>query len=90
MNPTYNFKGQVALITGAGSGLGLAAAQAFAKAGAAVTLVDRNAEQLTAVTHALTSEGHRAINIVCDVSDEAQAKAAVDRTVAEFGRLDMA
>jgi NAD(P)-dependent dehydrogenase (short-subunit alcohol dehydrogenase family) len=90
MNPVYDFKGQVALVTGAGSGLGLATAQAFAKAGAAVTLVDRHAEQLGAATRALVSAGHRAISIVCDVSDEAQAKAAVDQTVAEFGRLDMA
>jgi NAD(P)-dependent dehydrogenase (short-subunit alcohol dehydrogenase family) len=90
MNPTYDFKGQVALVTGASSGLGLATAQAFANAGAAVALVDRNAQQLEAATQALLSAGHRAIGIVCDVSDEAQAKAAVDRTVGKFGQLDMA
>ncbi|WP_287879916.1 SDR family oxidoreductase [Aquitalea sp.] len=90
MNPTYNFDGQVALVTGAGSGLGLATAQAFAKAGAAVALVDHDASRVAAATLALTEAGHRAIWIVCDVSDEAQAKAAVERTVSEFGRLDMA
>ena len=42
MNPTYDFSGQVALVTGAGSGIGLAAAQAFAGAGAAVVLADVN------------------------------------------------
>jgi len=40
MNPTYDFNGQVALVTGAGSGMGLAAANAFAEAGAAVVLAD--------------------------------------------------
>jgi NAD(P)-dependent dehydrogenase (short-subunit alcohol dehydrogenase family) len=87
MNPVYDFKGQVALVS---SGMGLVTAQAFAEAGASVVLVDRNAAKLNAAVETLTAAGHRAIAIVCDVSDEAQAKAAVERTVAEFGRLDMA
>ncbi len=90
MNPVYDFKGQVALVTGASSGMGLVTAQAFAEAGASVVLVDRNAAKLNAAVETLTAAGHRAIAIVCDVSDEAQAKAAVERTVTEFGRLDMA
>lgn len=90
MNPTYNFTGQVALVTGASSGLGLATAQAFAQAGAAVALIDRDATRIAAATQSLLDAGHRAIGMVCDVSDEAQAKAAVERTVSEFGRLDMA
>ena len=90
MNPAYDFKGQVALVTGASSGMGLAAAKAFAEAGSAVALVDRNAEKLHAATGMLATAGHRVIAIACDVSDEAQAKSAVDRTVTEFGRLDMA
>src|SRR5438552_173300 len=50
MNPRYDFTGQVALVTGASSGMGLATAQAFAEAGAAVVLVDINAGALRAVT----------------------------------------
>ncbi|MGY4319935.1 MULTISPECIES: SDR family NAD(P)-dependent oxidoreductase [Bradyrhizobium] len=90
MNPTYDFAGQVALVTGASSGLGAATAKAFAKAGAAVVLVDRSEERLNAVARELTSAGAKAIAIVGDVSDETLAKTAVDRAVAQFGRLDMA
>jgi NAD(P)-dependent dehydrogenase (short-subunit alcohol dehydrogenase family) len=90
MNPTYDFKGQVALVTGAAGGIGLATAQAFARSNAAVAIVDRNAEKIEATAQALRDEGYRVIGIACDVSDELQAKAAVELTVAEFGRLDMA
>jgi NAD(P)-dependent dehydrogenase (short-subunit alcohol dehydrogenase family) len=90
MNPTYDFAGQVALVTGASSGMGAATARAFAEAGAAVVLVDRSEEKLNAVAGELTSAGAKAIAIVGDVSDERLAKTAVDRAVAQFGRLDMA
>ena len=90
MNPAYNFKGQVALVTGASSGMGLATALAFAEAGAAVVLADVNEEGLNTATTALTSAGHQAIAITCDVSDEAQVAAMVDRAVDSLGRLDMA
>ena len=90
MNPTYDFKNQVALVTGGASGMGLATAKGFARAGAAVAIVDRNAAKVDAAVTALQADGARVLGIVCDVSDESQAKAAVERTVAEFGRLDMA
>ena len=92
MNPTYDFTGQVALFTGAstGTGIGLATAQAFARSGAAVALVDRNEKALSAAVEALTAAGHKAIAVTCDVSDETQAAAAVECTVTAFGRLDMA
>src|SRR3984893_775833 len=90
MNPVYDFKGQVALVTGASSGIGLATAKAFAEAGAAVVLADINEEALRTATDELTSAGHRAIGVICDVADEAQAAAMVERSVATFGRLDMA
>jgi NAD(P)-dependent dehydrogenase (short-subunit alcohol dehydrogenase family) len=90
MNPTYDFTGQVALVTGAGSGMGLSTAQAFAEAGAAVVLADINEAALRAATDGLTAVGHRALGVTCDVSDEDQVAAMVERAVATFGRLDMA
>src|SRR6266545_2759836 len=90
MNPTYDFTGQVALVTGASSGMGLATAQAFAESGAAVVLADINNESLQAATAGLRAHGHQILGIRCDVSDEQQVAALVDQTVVAYGRLDMA
>ncbi|MFE2517790.1 glucose 1-dehydrogenase [Streptomyces mirabilis] len=90
MTPTYDFTDQVALVTGAASGMGLATARAFAEAGAAVVLADRDEKAVQRAAEELNAAGHRAIGVVCDVTDEDQAAAMVDRAVAEYGRLDMA
>ncbi|NGO07996.1 glucose 1-dehydrogenase [Streptomyces sp. HC44] len=90
MNPVYDFTGKVALVTGAGSGMGLATARAFAESGAAVALVDLDESALKAAAGELTDSGHQALALTCDVSDEDQVAAMVDRTVETFGRLDMA
>lgn len=90
MNPTYDFTGQVAFVTGASSGMGLASARAFAEAGAAVGLADINENAVTSAAKELTDAGHRVLALVCDVTDEDQVAAAIDRTVETFGRLDMA
>jgi NAD(P)-dependent dehydrogenase (short-subunit alcohol dehydrogenase family) len=70
--------------------MGLATAQAFAEAGAAVVLADFNEDAVKAAAQSLVSAGHKALSVRCDVSDDAQVAAMVDRTVAEFGRLDAA
>jgi NAD(P)-dependent dehydrogenase (short-subunit alcohol dehydrogenase family) len=89
-NNPLDFTGKVALVTGAASGMGLAAAQAFAEAGAAVALADFREDIVNAEVQKLAAAGHKAIAIRCDVSDDAQVEQMVERTVAEFGRLDAA
>ena len=84
------FKGKVALVTGAASGMGLATARAFAEAGAAVALADINEDAVRAVAEKLVAEGRKALAIHCDVADEAQVAAMVERTVSTFGQLDAA
>ena len=88
MNPL--FENKVALVTGAASGMGLATAQAFAEAGAAVVLADFREDVVTAEAQKLVYRGHKAVAVRCDVSDDAQVAAMVDRAVAEFGRVDAA
>jgi NAD(P)-dependent dehydrogenase (short-subunit alcohol dehydrogenase family) len=90
MNPRYDFAGLVAVVTGGSSGMGLATAEAFAEAGAGVVLADVNEDALGAATDDMTLAGRRALGVLCDVSQEDQVAAMVDRTVAAFGRLDMA
>ena len=90
MNPTYDFKGQVALVTGAGKGMGLAAARMFAQSGASVVLADLDGSLAEMEAARIVGDGGTAIGISCDVADETQVAAMVDRTVAELGRLDMA
>jgi len=88
MNISYENK--VALVTGAGSGLGLATAKAFAESGASVALADWNEKAVRYATAELAAQGHKTIAIHCDVADDAQVEAMVEQTVATFGRLDAA
>src|SRR5580658_9195284 len=85
-----SFEKKVALVTGAGSGLGLATAKAFAEAGASVVLADWDEKTVRSAAEELTAQGRKALAIACDVSDDAQVEAMVAQTVATFGRLDAA
>ena len=85
-----SFDGQVALVTGAASGLGLATAKAFAESGASVVLADWNEKEVQAEAKKLADKGHKTLSIRCDVSNDAEVEAMVKQTVATFGRLDAA
>jgi NADP-dependent 3-hydroxy acid dehydrogenase YdfG len=80
--------GTVALVTGASSGIGQAAARTLAAQGAAVAVAARRKDRLDALVAELEAGGARALAIEADVTDRDQAIGAVERTVAELGRLD--
>jgi NAD(P)-dependent dehydrogenase (short-subunit alcohol dehydrogenase family) len=84
------FENKVALVTGAAAGMGLATARAFAEAGAAVVLADFRGDLVKAEAEKLVASGHRAMAVGCDVSEDTQVAAMVDRAVTELGRIDVA
>ncbi|MER5911433.1 glucose 1-dehydrogenase [Streptomyces sp. NPDC001982] len=82
--------GKVGLIIGAGRGIGAAAARLFAREGARLLLASRTEAQLKAVTEEIRAAGGTAEYLLCDLADPASVRAAVDRTVELYGRLDIA
>ena len=80
---------KVALITGAGSGIGAATAGLFAQEGAAVALVDLGRESLEAVAARLKSAGGEALVMAGDVTKRADTERLVDETLNRFGRVDV-
>jgi len=82
--------GKVAFVSGAGRGIGAAAARLFAREGAAVVLAARTASQLEAVADDVRAAGGEAEVVPCDLADTASVRAAVDGAVERFGRLDVA
>jgi NAD(P)-dependent dehydrogenase (short-subunit alcohol dehydrogenase family) len=89
MNPTYDFKGQVALVMGAAKGMGLAPVRMFVESGASVVLADIDGALVAKGVERIL-EGGTAIGVACDVADEVQVAAMVGRTIGEYGRPDMA
>ena len=82
------FDDKVAIVTGAGGGIGQAYAEAIAGEGAAVVVADINAEGAERVAAGIAAAGGRAIAVTVDVSDPASAAAMAERTIAEFGGID--
>jgi 7-alpha-hydroxysteroid dehydrogenase len=79
----------VAIITGAGRGIGAAIAMAYAQAGADTVLVARTRQQLDAVAEQIRATGRKALTVPCDIRDLTQAPILVEQAVAELGRLDV-
>ncbi|MBV9839457.1 MAG: SDR family NAD(P)-dependent oxidoreductase [Solirubrobacterales bacterium] len=82
-------QGTVALVTGASSGIGEATSLALADRGAAVAIVARREDRLDSLAEQIRQTGATALSVQADVSSQEQAKTAVERTVAELGRLDI-
>ena len=82
-------EGRVALVTGAGSGIGEATARRFAREGAIVVVNDVDIELARPVVTELQKEGARALSVAADVTKRADVEAMVHHVVAEFGRLDV-
>lgn len=86
---TDRFKGKVAFITGASSGIGAAAAKELARQGARVAIAARRLDRLTEVADAIRAAGGEALPVACDVTDRASVDAAVNAAVEHFGGLDI-
>ena len=82
------FLGQVAVVTGGGSGIGRCTAHELASLGAAVALVGRNADKLAAVRTEIVEAGGTAHAYVCNIRDEAAVQATVAQILGEHGRID--
>jgi NAD(P)-dependent dehydrogenase (short-subunit alcohol dehydrogenase family) len=85
----FRLDGKVALVTGASSGLGVAFARALAEAGADLVLAARRADQLEVTGAMVEAIGRRSVTIQTDVGDKDACDRAVERTIAELGRLDV-
>ena len=82
--------GKVAFVTGAGGGIGRAAALAFAREGASVVVADVSEKDNQETARMIEEQGGRALAIRCDVTQIEDVKAALDKTAEIFGRLDFA
>lgn len=88
MSRTADLTGRTVLVTGASSGIGWACAEAFAAAGCRVALAARRVEKAGDLARSLRARGAEAMALACDVRDAGAARAAVERTAGEWGRID--
>lgn len=88
MKAPSDMSGKAVLVTGAAAGLGLASALRLAEAGADVAVLDRDGTALAGAAEAIRRLGRKALILPLDLSQRVNCRAAVERTLAEFGRLD--
>jgi 7-alpha-hydroxysteroid dehydrogenase len=85
----FSLTDKVAIVTGAGRGIGAACALAFAEAGADVVMAARTKEQLEDVANQAADRGRRALGVPCDVSETANLELIIEQAMGEFGRIDI-
>ena len=90
VNQNGSYAGKVAFVTGAGSGIGRATALAFAREGASVVVADTSEQGNRETAHMIEELGGRVLALRCDVTHAEDVKAALDRSIETFGRLDVA
>jgi NAD(P)-dependent dehydrogenase (short-subunit alcohol dehydrogenase family) len=84
-----DLRGKVVIVSGAGSGIGLAIARAFATSGATVVALGRTPERLDKAVAGIAADGGQAVAMPCDVSDEEQVAGTVQATLERFGQIDV-
>src|SRR3546814_15961664 len=89
-NKSESFAGKIAFVTGAGTGIGRAAALAFAREGASVVVADISEQGNQDTARMIEEAGGRALAVICDVARTEDVKAALDKTIDALGRLDFA
>lgn len=87
--PMFDLTGKVAIITGSTKGIGKAIARQMARSGAKVVISSRKADACDSVTEEIIAEGGTAVSIPCHIGDKAQLQALVDKTLAQYGRIDI-
>lgn len=85
----FDYKGRVVMVTGSSSGLGMQMAKAFAEQGADLVLAARRVDRLEKLAEELKEKGVKALPVECDVMDTESINTAVEKAVAEFGKIDV-